>query len=219
MVGLDDLRGLSNLNDSVFLSLFTESNAKPCSDNSHAALILQDEVKTSVVWKRVASCPGRRHEAGQCFLPLVWFLCYNQISAGDSVDGHHPDTAVSAGQGLPPLTSAWPAAQIPVEGLRLTGRARQHCLPRCLCSAALLPSSLSPYCHSFQGPQNLILPFCLFFLLPCEADVHWPHRRASVWSYPCTGCVFFKSLRCQSWPLLRERKSSQQTSMLRSVLL
>ena len=71
MVGLDDLRGLSNLNDSVFLSLFTESNAKPCSDNSHAALILQDEVKTSVVRKRVASCPGRRHEAGQCFLPLV----------------------------------------------------------------------------------------------------------------------------------------------------
>lgn len=59
----------------------------------------------------------------------------------------------------------------------------------------------------------------LFFPLSCKTDMSWCWHLICFWSFPSTGCMFFKAFYFQSWPLLRERKSSQQTSPFKTVLV
>lgn len=89
--------------------------------------------------------------------------------------------------------------------------------------AALCPEARMCWWVAQGDAQQVKLgfSFCLFSPLSCETDVSWPCHRVCFWSFSSAACMSFKAFQCQSWPLLRERKSisRQQTSPFKIVLV
>lgn len=75
---------------------------------------------------------------------------------------------------------------------------------------------ISPAHQGHKKSSSLSVCFFFFLVRLMRAG---PAVRSVFDLFSSAGCVFFKGFRCQSWPLLRERESSQQTSSFTNVLL
>lgn len=99
-------------------------------------------------------------------------------------------------------------------------RSGPHGRDAAMCPGALAsPRRWVVWGDAWQRKTHLRSLLVCFLLFLARLDVSWPCHLIRFWSFSSTACVFFKAFCCQSWPLLRERKSSQQTSLFKNTLV